>query len=676
MRLSGLFAPRNQKRVRGKPSARRPVFRPSVESLEQRWLPSTTDMVVQWNAIAIEATKRDHALGAPGDQFGPTRASRALAIVQAAVYDSVNSIDPENTLYLIQVAAPKDASVDAAVAQAAHDTLVSLYPDQQPYFDSELASSLQGIPTGPAVEGVAVGAAVAKYTIAARTNDGSQVDAPGQPVNYVYGQLPGQWRPDPLHADAQPLTPDWGGVKPFAVQSATQFLPPPPPPLDSKAYTAAYLEVKAIGAQDSIIRTSEQTNIGFFWGYDAQPGLCAPVRFYNQIAEVLAQQEGNSEVDNARFFALINIAMADSAITCWDAKYQYDLWRPITAIRENDPGTGPTGLGSGNPFLQGQGDPTWSPVGAPAHNGGTNFTPPFPSYTSGHASIGGALFKMMEDFYGKDHVHFTISTDESNTITNTPLGPRSYDSFSQAAGENALSRIYLGIHYEFDATNGIKTGDDTADYIFEHTLLPLQGPTPHALPSLNPESQIQLAIHHEDAQSRAATRSLEHQIRVQLDGSQPSGHQDGAAAAALAAAPKIDNAPDRIPVHFGSSLTSPDATPRPSEPLNLATGGPSPPGATAPREGDPPRLAPVPAAAPTIDNAFGGLPVSFGSTPASPDTAPPPIEPLNLATGASSPPSSTGDVYGDPGTSDAGQPAAVDDLQFQKPSRFAKQAVR
>jgi hypothetical protein len=507
-------------------SARRLSVRPRLEALEDRTVPAT-DMVVQWNAIAIEATKRDHALGAPGDQFGPTRASRALAIVQAAVYDSVNSIDPAYTPYLIQIAAPKDASVDAAAAQAAHDTLASLYPDQQPFFDGELAASLRGVPTGPAVKGVAVGAAVAQYILAARANDGSQIDAPGQPENFAYGQLPGQWRPDPLHPDAQPLTPDWGQVQPFAVQSATQFLPPPPPPLDSEAYAAAYLEVKAIGAQDSAIRTPEQTDIGFFWGYDAQPGLCAPVRFYNQIAEVIARQEGNSEADNARFFALINIAMADSAITCWDAKYFYDLWRPVTAIRENDPGTGPTGLGSRNPFLAGQGDPAWSPVGAPAHNGGANFTPPFPSYTSGHASIGGALFKMMEDFYGKDHVHFTIATDESNTITDTPLGPRSYDSFSQAAGENALSRIYLGIHYQFDATNGIKCGDDIADYVFEHTLLPLHGPAPHALPSRSPEFQIRLAVDHEDAQSRAVTRSLDQQIHAQLDRSQPHGQGHG-----------------------------------------------------------------------------------------------------------------------------------------------------
>jgi hypothetical protein len=453
-------------------------------------------MVLQWNAVAIEASKRDYSL-APGYEIGPTRLSRAMAIVQAAVYDSVNSIDPEYTPYLIQVPAPKGASMDAAVAQAAHDTLVAMFPNQQAYFDSELASSLSGIATISAVEGVAVGSTVANYILAVRSHDGSQIDAAGQPVNYTYGQLPGQWRADPLHPTATPLTPDWGGVTPFGMQSEAQFLPPPPPTLNSLAYATAYEEVKTLGALNSTVRTPEQTEIGFFWGYDAQPGLCAPIRLYNQIAEVIAQQEGNSEVANARFFALTNIAMADGGITCWGAKYLYDLWRPITAIRENDPGTGPTGLGSGNPFLVGQGDPTWQPLGAPAHNGAGNFTPPFPSYTSGHATLGGALFKMMEDFYGTDHIHFTVTTDEFNTITSAALSPRYFDSFSQASGENALSRIYLGIHYHFDATAGITCGDEIADYDFTHLMVPKHGPTPRALRSLDAETQIQLAIDHE-----------------------------------------------------------------------------------------------------------------------------------------------------------------------------------
>jgi hypothetical protein len=470
-------------------------YRASVECLEQRCLLSA-DMVVQWNAIAIEAAKRDYSL-APGYQIGPTRLGRAMAIVQAAVYDAVNSIDPQYAPYLIRITAPAGASMDAAIAQAAHDTLVAMFPNQQAYFDNQLASSLAEIATTPAVEGVAVGSAVANYILGVRAHDNSQKDAAGQPVNYTYGQLPGQWRADPLHPNATPITPDWGSVTPFGIAAASQFLPPPPPTLTSLAYATAFEEVKAVGALNSTLRTPDQTQIAFFWGYDAQPGLCAPIRLYNQIAEVIAQQQGNSEVTNARFFALTNIAMADAGIVSWDAKYLYDYWRPIAAIRENDPGTGPTGRGSQSPFLVGQGDPTWQPLGAPAQDGGGNFTPPFPSYTSGHATIGGALFKMMEDFYGTDNVQFTISTDEFNTITNGTLAPRTYSSFSQASGENAISRIYLGIHFHFDATAGIRSGDQIADYIFQHSLLPLQGSAPRALASLAPDAQIQLAITHE-----------------------------------------------------------------------------------------------------------------------------------------------------------------------------------
>jgi hypothetical protein len=442
-----------------------------------------TDMVLQWNANAIEAAKVDHGIGAPGLQFGPTRTSRALAIVQVAVFDAVNSIDQSYTPYLIDLHAPRSASIDAAVAQAAHDTLVSLYPYQKATFDQELASSLKGIPLIPAVEGVIVGHVVANYVLAVRSHDGSQKDAVGQPVNYTYGQQPGQWRADPLHPTATPLTPDWGSVTPFGVQSATQFGAPPPPSITSKEYADAYEEVKPIGGDGvhtPTTRTDEQTIIGLFWGYDAQPGLCAPIRFYNQIAEVIAKQQHNTEVENARFFALINIAMADAGITCWNDKYRYNYWRPVTAIRENDPGTGPTGLGSGNPFLVGQGDPTWEPLGAPADNGnGTNFTPPFPSYTSGHATFGAALFRTMADFYGTDNIHFTIVSDEFNTITKDqngnprPLIPRSYNSFSQAAEENGMSRIYLGIHWVFDKVQGIKCGDNIGDYDFAHYLRPV-----------------------------------------------------------------------------------------------------------------------------------------------------------------------------------------------------------
>ncbi len=332
-----------------------------LERLEDRCVMSA-DPVLFWNGVMLQAAVNDYAVGAPNLQFGPTRTSRVFAIVQGAVYDTVNSIDPQYSPYLIQVTPKPDASLDAAVAEAAYTTLVSLYPYQKSFFETELAASLKNIRTQPMIDGMAVGIEVADNILAARANDGSKIDAVGQPINYTYGQLPGQWRADPLHPNAQPLTPDWGGVRPFVIQSATQFGAPPPPAITSLAYAQAYEQVKALGAVNSTVRTDNETNIGFFWGYDAQPGLCAPVRFYNQIAEAVAVKMGNSVEDNARFFALVNFAEADAAITCWNDKYDYDLRRPITEVRENDPGTGPSGLGSGNSTSSGQGDLTRQPL--------------------------------------------------------------------------------------------------------------------------------------------------------------------------------------------------------------------------------------------------------------------------------------------------------------------------
>jgi hypothetical protein len=445
--------------------ARRTV---SLEVLEERVVPSA-DTVLEWNAIALQVQVLDNALGGPAQQAGPTRASRALAIVQAAVFDAVNSIDGSYTPYLVAVNAPAGASIDAAAAQAAHDTLSALYPAFKAGLDAALAADLAKNP-GPAEQGgVFVGHTAAATILAARAHDNSDVNVP-----YMPGTAPGDWQPDPLHPTQQALTPGWGNVTPFVIPSAEQFQAPPPPALDSLAYTAAFLEVKYFGGDGvhtPTLRTPEQTQIGIFWAYDGQPGMGTPVRLYNQIAEVIATQEHNSEVQNARFFALINLAMGDAGIAAWDTKYDDNFWRPITAIRAANT--------DGNPFTVA--DPNWTPLGAQADNGnGTNFTPPFPAYTSGHATFGAALFRIMADFYGRDDIHFTIGSDEFNGVTKDqnghvrPVVTRSFDSFSDAAEENAQSRIYLGIHWQFDKVQGVREGDAIADYVFGHALLPVQ----------------------------------------------------------------------------------------------------------------------------------------------------------------------------------------------------------
>jgi hypothetical protein len=448
---------------------------------------ATGDPVLRWNAVALDASRLDHTAVRPGEQrtfgeeLGPTGTSRAFAMIHIAMADAVAMIEGSFTTFFPEGSGPRDASVDAAVAQAAHDTAIELYPSQRATFDAALAQDLDAIPNGQSkTDGIAVGRAAAVTCLDARTGDGAELSAPGAPNDYVYGDAPGEWRADPLHADARPLGPKWGVVKPFVMTSPSEFRAPPPPALDSAEYTDAFNEVKAIGG-DGIhtpsSRTPEQTIAGIFWGYDAQPSLCAPVVIYNQIAVQIGREHGLSVAENARMLALVNVAMADAGIAAWETKYFYKFWRPVAGIREADAGTGPSGLGDGNPATIG--DPTWMPLGAPADNSDkTNFTPPFPAYTSGHATFGGALFETLRQFYGTDAIRFTFVSDEFNGVTkdqfgNTrPLLPRTFETLSQAEEENGQSRIYLGIHWRFDKVNGIHQGEQIADLVMATLFFP------------------------------------------------------------------------------------------------------------------------------------------------------------------------------------------------------------
>jgi len=272
----------------------------------------------------------------------------------------------------------------------------------------------------------------------------------------------------------------WRVVTPFVLTSASQFRSPAPPLLTSSAYTAAFNEVKRLGGDGVITpteRTAAQTIAGIYWGYDGTPGLGTPPRLYNQIAVQIATQRGTDVIDLARLLALLNVGMAEAGLASWDTKYQYDFWRPITGIREADPGTGPTGAGDGNPLTIG--DINFTPLGAPASNtSGPNFTPPFPAYTSGHATFGATLFQTLRRFYGTDAIAFTFVSDEFNGVTRDNRGnirpriPRSFSSLSQAEEENGQSRIYLGIHWAFDKTQGIIQGRNVANYVFANAFTP------------------------------------------------------------------------------------------------------------------------------------------------------------------------------------------------------------
>jgi hypothetical protein len=444
--------------------------------------------VIHWNEVAINASGIDHTPVMEGEnrvfgeQLGPTRASRALAIVQIAVFDSLVAISGGFRSYTGLSRVTGDVSAKAAVAQSSHDTLVALFPSQRASLDAELADSLQRVTDSAQARsaGIALGQRAATVILNLRGNDGSQHAEPLYGQGYIPSNQPGRWRQDPISRIDVVLGAFWGGVRPFVMTSSRQFRIPPPPALNSAAYTAAFDEVKRLGGDGVVTptqRTEDQAFAGLYWAYDGTPSLCAPPRMYNQILVTLALQRNSDALQTARLLALANVAMADAGIASWESKFFYAFWRPITGVREADAGTGPTRAGDGNPATVG--DVTFSPLGAPASNlNGPNFTPPFPSYPSGHATFGGTLFQTLRNFYGTDNIPFTFVSDEFNGVTRDnngnvrPLRPRSFANLSAAEEENGQSRIYLGIHWAFDKTEGITQGQQIADYVFDRTFVP------------------------------------------------------------------------------------------------------------------------------------------------------------------------------------------------------------
>lgn len=438
--------------------------------------------ILRWNTLALDATGLDHKPVEAGEsrtfghQLGPTKSSRAMAIIHIAMFDAVNAVAGGFRSYTDQPAATEDTSLPAAIAQAAHDTLTDLYPSHAATFSAALIEDLAAIAEGDAKSnGVLLGQECAAAILGLRDGDASS-----NAGTYDFSMAAGKWRVDPINPGQQPLGAKWYEVKPFVINSASQFRSPEPPAMDSAEYAAAYNEVKQLGGDGvttATTRSAEQTEIGIYWAYDGTPSLCAPPRLYNQIAVQIGNDEGIGGVEFARLLALVNTAMADAGIACWDSKYHYNLWRPVGGIRESDPGTGPSGAGDGNAATAG--DIAWTPLGAPASNlVGPNFTPPFPAYPSGHATFGGALFETLRNYFGTDDIPFTFTSDELNGVTTDNAGnvrelkPRSFTTLSQAEEENGQSRIYLGIHWSFDKTEGIDMGREIADHVFENAFQP------------------------------------------------------------------------------------------------------------------------------------------------------------------------------------------------------------
>lgn len=466
-----------------------------IEPVARRGAPSGINPLLRllyWNEIALNANAIDHTPVEDGDervfgeQIGPHRTARAFAIVHIAMFDAVNAIAGGYEGYTGVGPVHAPAFMCAAIAQAAHDTLVSLYPSQAKTFDMLLEEDLERIPDGRRkTRGIILGQRTASAILKLRAHDGSHHEEPVIGEDFFTRYMPGKWRQDPISMIPIALGAYWGNVEPFVMTSADQYPTQRPPLLRSHEYTEAFYEVKRLGG-DGITtpteRTEEQTIAGIFWSYDGTPGLGTPPRLYNQIAVQIAEQQGSDVVETARLLALLNVGMADTAISCWNTKYSYQFWRPVTGIREADPGTGPTGLGDGNPATIG--DPTFTPLGSQSSNLiGPNFTPPFPAYSSGHAAFGGVLFQILRRFYETDDIAFTFISDEFNGITTDNTGavrpriPRTFSSLSEAEEENGQSRIYLGLHWKFDKTKGIAHGNEIGDYIMEHVFKPQGSPS-------------------------------------------------------------------------------------------------------------------------------------------------------------------------------------------------------
>ena len=433
------------------------------------------DPILYWNDVALAANRADFTREKP-EQGGPTLSSRALAIVHLAMYDAYAGIinDPVNLPpYLSALPAPAaGASPDEAVAAAAHASLSALFPSQKMFFNTQYAGAGLMM-TGP-TSGHLFGLEVARRILEDRKDDPGAGDDGYAPMT---GRGMHRADPDnPMQGYHAPFYGAWS--KCFAV-TARHGLNKPPALVDPD-YLKALKEVRGKGIAPELMgtlppgyskRTVDETLIGIYWGYDGASDIGTPPRWYNQIVRAVAMKKGNSVADNARLFAFVNAAMADAGILAWDQKYEHNFWRPILGIREHDKSMGSTGMANNN--IDNDCDTSWLPLGAPSTNsydekikvGKKNFTPPFPAYPSGHATFGAAALQVTRLFYGVTTLGpdslaagCDFVSDEFNGMNRDNKGtvrPRHVRSFSkglwQMIEENGRSRVYLGVHWVFDA---------------------------------------------------------------------------------------------------------------------------------------------------------------------------------------------------------------------------------
>jgi hypothetical protein len=376
-------------------------------------------IVVDWNRELLQIVQT------PGAQPATVHPTRSFALLQTAIYDAVASITRNGAPVLVSVDAPGGARPDAAAAAAGHAVLTSLYPAMTPALDRLLADELARIPGGPPTQrGIDVGERVASLLLAARARDGSAAI----PLPFTAGSRPGDYRPTPPNF-APPVFAHWSDVTPFMLRSGDQFRPAPPPALTSDAYARALSEVKSLGQDTSTTRTADETVIGRFWA----PAIW---NTWNSIAEnaVLAHHADLEQA--AAMFAALDLTFADSTIAFYDAKYHFQLWRPITAVRLAD--------SDGNAGTIG--DPTWAPLAV---------TAPDPSYPGAHSTISAAGAVVLAAFFGnRDEIRVTSPA--------LPGVVRTFSSYADVATEAGLSRIFAGQHTRIDHEAGERLGSDVA----------------------------------------------------------------------------------------------------------------------------------------------------------------------------------------------------------------------
>jgi hypothetical protein len=396
--------------------------------------PVPTSQVVQWNRTLLVIVRT------PGAQPATIHPTRSFAIMHAAIYDAVNAIDGTHSPYLVPLLASPSASQEAAAAAAAHEVLVNLYPSFKATLDTQFQQALAQIPATGQASGITIGNTVADRILALRGNDGSNA----KPILYVFGNLPGDYQSTPPNFPAQPQFTHWPGVTPFTLESANQFRPNGPPALTSERYSDAFNQVKSLGIANGTSASPDQALTGRFWNGAIQ-------NYWNEIAQTASTAHNLTTADNARLFALLNLSFADSVIAFYDAKYTYNFWRPVTAIRaagtDGNPETAP--------------DPNWLPE--------VGNTTPDPSYPGAHAVISAAGAEVLDSFFHHEHFEFSVTSEV------LPGVDRSFDSFSDAAAEATLSRIFAGVHFLSDLTAGQRLGSDVADFALDNFLKPRRG---------------------------------------------------------------------------------------------------------------------------------------------------------------------------------------------------------